>query len=153
MIHQKDIPRLVFSLSLLIQSNNKRVSYYRTAAERAVDPELKALMLGCAEQSQNYSNDLIRWVKAYGASPAPQKKSVAATAWERLKEILLMDDTETLPVTSGAIENDTLKVYKTALGLSFLPGTAIKDIRKHISDFEKARDTFMVLNKKSMVAA
>ena len=152
MIHQKDIPRLVFSLSLLIQSNNKRVSYYRTAAERAQDPDLKALMLACAEQSQNYSNDLIRWIKAYGASPAPQKKSVATVAWERLKDILMMND-ESLPVTSGAIENDTLKVYKTALGLSFLPGTAIKDIRKHISDFEKARDTFMVLDRKGLVAA
>jgi hypothetical protein len=153
MIHQKDIPRLVFSLSLLIQSNNKRVSYYKAAAERAVDPELKALMLECAEQSESYSNDLIRWVKAYGASPAPIRRSAAVVAWEKLKHILLIEDAENIPVTSGVIENDTLKVYKTALGLSFLPGTAIKDIRKHISDFERARDTFTEFDKKGMVVA
>ena len=149
MIHQKDIPRLVFSLSLLIQSNNKRVSYYRAAAERAVDPELKAMMLACAEQSQSYSNDLIRWVKAYGASPAPIRRSAAVIAWEKLKQILLFEDAENI----SAIENDTLKVYKTALGLTFLPGTAIKDIRQHISDIERARDTFTELDKKGMAAA
>jgi uncharacterized protein (TIGR02284 family) len=137
----------VFSLSLLIQSNNKRVSYYKSAAERAVDPELKALMLECAEQSQSYSDDLIRWVKAYGATPAPLKKTIATTAWDKLKELLMMDTAETLPVTSGAIEEETLKVYKTALSLSFLPGTAIKDIRKHVSDFEKSREAFKGLNK------
>lgn len=151
MIHHKDIPRVVFSLSLLIQTNNKRISYYRAAAERVANSDTKSLLLAYAEQSESYSSDLTRWVKAYGATPAPQKKSIATMAWDKLKEVLV-SATETLPVTSGAIEDDTLKIYKTALALYFLPGGAINDIRKHIREFEKARDTFRQMSNSELAS-
>lgn len=143
MIHQKDIPRVVFSLSLLIQSNNKRASYYRAASNRTSDVELKSLFESLAEQSEGFASDLTRWVKAYGATPAPARKTVAVVAWEKLKNILMLDALENLPVTSGAIEDDTLKTYRTALTLSFLPSAAIRDVRDHVSEFEKARTKFL----------
>lgn len=142
MIHQRDIPRVVFSLSLLIQSNNKRASYYRTASGRISNPEMKTLFSSLAEQSESFASDLTRWVKAYGATPAPVKKTAAVVAWEKLKNMLMLNVSEHLPASSGAIEEDTLKVYRTALTFSFLPGAAIRDVRDHISHFEKARKRF-----------
>lgn len=144
MIHQKDIPRVVFSLSLLIQANNKRASYYRGAFNKTSNAEMKALFAKLAEQSEGFAGDLTRWVKAYGATPAPVKKSAAVMAWEKLKNILMLD--ENLQATSGAIEEDTLKVYRTALTLSFLPGAAIRDVRDHVAQFERARKRFMNLH-------
>jgi rubrerythrin len=146
MIHQKDIPRVVFSLSLLIQSNNKRASYYRAAAGRSSDIEMKTLFSGLAEQSEGFASDLTRWVKAYGATPAPAKKTAAVAAWEKLKNILMIDGSENLSAISGAMEEDTLKVYRTALTLSFLPGAAIRDVREHVNQFERARKRFMNLH-------
>ncbi len=146
MIHQKDIPRVVFSLSLLIQSNNKRASYYRAAASRTSNMEMKTLFANLAEQSEGFAADLTRWVKAYGATPAPVKKTAAVVAWEKLKNILMLDALENLPATSGVMEEDTLKVYRTALTLSFLPGAAIRDVREHVNQFERARKRFMNLH-------
>jgi hypothetical protein len=143
MIHQKDIPKVVFSLSLLIQSNNKRASYYRAASGRSSDIEMKSLFATLASQSERFASDLTRWVKAYGATPVPVKRTAAVAAWEKLKNILMLDALENLPATSGVIEEDTLKVYRTALALSFLPGSAIRDVREHINQFERARKRFM----------
>lgn len=145
MIHQKDIPRVVFSLSLLIQANNKRASYYRAAANRSSNMELKSMFANLAEQSEGFAGDLTRWVKAYGATPAPAKKTAAVVAWEKLKNILMLDDLENLPASSGVMEDDTLKVYRTALTLSFLPGAAIRDVRDHVNQFERARKRFVNL--------
>jgi hypothetical protein len=153
MIHQKDIPRVVFSLSLLIQSNNKRASYYRAASGRTTNPEMRSLFLTFAEQSEGFSSDLTRWVKAYGATPAPAKKTAAVAAWEKLKNILMLDPAENLSATSGAIEEDTLKVYRTALTFSFLPGAAIRDVRDHVSQFEKARARFLSMRHNVMQTA
>jgi hypothetical protein len=143
MIHQKDIPKVVFSLSLLIQSNNKRASYYRQAASRTSDIEMKSLFDTLAGQSEGFASDLTRWVKAYGATPVPVKRTAAVIAWEKLKNILMLDAQENLPATSGVIEEDTLKVYRTALSLSFLPAAAIRDVREHVNQFERARKRFM----------
>jgi uncharacterized protein (TIGR02284 family) len=143
MIHQKDIPRVVFSLSLLIQANNKRASYYRAAASRTSNLEMQSLFVNFAEQSEGFVSDLTRWVKAYGATPAPVKRTAAVVAWEKLKNILTLNTHENLPASSGVMEEDTLKVYRTALALSFLPGAAIRDVREHVHQFERARKRFM----------
>jgi hypothetical protein len=110
---------------------------------------LKSRFHTYAEQSENYSSDLTRWVKAYGATPAPAKKTLAVQAWEKLKTMLMIDAIENLPATSGAIEEDTLKVYRTALALSFLPGAAIGDIRMHVTSFEKARNSFRIMGMRT----
>lgn len=149
MIQQRDITRITFSLSLLIQSNNKRISYYKSAAEKTDDDDLKSLFKAYADQSQHFSQDLTRWVKAYGSTPAPVKKtSLATQAWARFKN-LLEDEHEGM--TTGAIERDTLKVYKTVLALSFVPGTVASDIHKHVRDLERARDMFDVLRTEAKV--
>jgi uncharacterized protein (TIGR02284 family) len=149
MIPYRDISRVTFSLSLLIQSNNKRVSYYKSVAVKTQDNDLKSLCMAYADQSQNFVDDLTRWVKAYGSTPAPARKtSLATQAWERMKELLT---DEQAAMTSGAIERDTLKVYKTALSLSFIPSTVANDIRKHVRDLERARDLFEVLRTEAQV--
>jgi uncharacterized protein (TIGR02284 family) len=149
MILQRDISRVTFSLSLLIQSNNKRISYYKSVAGKTSDPDLKSLFMAYADQSQNFAEDLTRWVKAYGSTPAPLKKtSLATQAWERVKSIL---EDELEACTSGAIERNTLKVYKTALALSFIPSTVANDVRKHVRDLERARDMFEVLRTEAKV--
>jgi len=149
MIQHRDISRVTFSLSLLIQSNNKRVSYYKSVAARTHDNDIKSLCMAYADQSQSFSEELTRWARAYGSTPAPAKKtSLATQTWERVKNMMA---NEQAAATSGAIERDTLKVYKTALALSFIPSTAFNDIRKHMRDLERARDLFEVLRTEAQV--
>ena len=149
MILHRDISRVTFSLSLLIQSNNKRVSYYKSVAAKTHDSDVKSLCMAYADQSQNFTEDLTRWVRAFGSTPAPARKSSLATqAWERMKDMLT---DEHASATSGAIERDTLKVYKTALALSFMPTTVANDVRKHVRDLERARDLFDVLRTEAQV--
>jgi uncharacterized protein (TIGR02284 family) len=149
MIQHRDISRVTFSLSLLIQSNNKRISYYKSVADKTADADLKSLFMAYADQSQTFVGELTRWVRAYGSTPAPVRKTGLATqAWERVKG-LLEDEREA--ATTGAIERNTLKVYKTALALSFVPSTVANDIRKHVRDLERARDMFEVLRTEAQV--
>jgi len=141
---------MVFALKYLIQVNQKRVECYRRAADRTEDIELKLLFMKYAIQSQGFTNQLNRWIIAYGAIPMYKEipNTLLDKAWSGLKNTFGMNDRKHLLGHCEMIERDCIKKYTAALGSSALVASvAVIDIQRHADDFEEARLTMKDLRE------
>ncbi len=146
----KIFSNMVFALKYLIQVNQKRSECYRRAADRTEDIEMKLLFMKYAIHSQGFTNQLNRWIIAYGAIPL--YKDTANTlldkAWSGLKNTFGMNDLKHLLKHCETVEQDCIRKYRAALASSALVASvAVIDIQRHADDFEEARLTLKDLRE------
>lgn len=133
-----NLPKAVFAINSLIDSNNERFLFYKEAAGTAKDMELKILFMKYAIQAQSFTTYLNSWLSAYGAVYSPSDKNTVSFSklWNQLKRSVVLDERNLALKESEQLEKDTLKKYHTSLALSFFPAEAESDIRKQILELE-----------------
>jgi hypothetical protein len=125
-------------LYALLLTNIKRLNHYQMIIDKSNDIELKLLFLNCAVQSQAFCTSLSRWIGHYQpASSVLVKKNFMVGLLLKIKELLLSAGRNSLLHRCEDLDQDTLKKYKDALSLSFLPLAIIKDLSKQAKELEE----------------
>jgi uncharacterized protein (TIGR02284 family) len=140
--------KVISALNALIESNDRRFHHYNALADKSTDDRLKHLFQGYANRSVDFTSSLTKWRSAYGGSTYVEKKFNGFSFTGKLRDVFMAPDKNDILNQCETIEIDTLKLYKTALVLSFLPSEAIVDIQQQIVEFEKVRVSLNTLKKR-----
>ncbi|MBA4145373.1 MAG: hypothetical protein C0523_06400 [Cytophaga sp.] len=137
---KSNLPRAVFAINTLIDSNNERFQFYKEAASSARDMELKLLFMKYAIQAQSFTTYLNSWLSAYGAvyTPATARTLSFSKLWNQLKRSIALDERQLALKECEQLERNTLKKYQTSLAMSFFPAEAETDIKKQLNELQTA---------------
>jgi hypothetical protein len=125
-------------LYALLLTNIRRLNHYQMIIDKSNDIELKLIFLNCAVQSQAFCNSLSRWLGHYKAtSSVVVKKNFFVGLMLKIKELVFSAGRNSLLHRCEDLEQDTMKKYKDALSLTFLPLAVIKDLSKQAKELEE----------------
>ena len=143
----ENISRVIFALNSMIEINDRRYRHYESLADKFKNGELRKLFRAHAEQSKDYTADLNKWRSAYGATTYPEKNfSVFSITWSQVKGAFTMEPKGMLEQCEE-IDSDALKVYNTAIALSFLPQAALHDIEEQNQQLKKSHENLMAIRR------
>lgn len=138
----EEVSKVIFALNNLIEINDQRSLLYNSLSGKAKQVELKLVYLQYAIQAQTFTATLNKWRHAYGAtSTITRKTNHFDSAISQFKKIFAAGRTNDDLKQCESLESNALKIYKTAVALSFLPSATIDDIKKQTSELEKAHST------------
>lgn len=146
--------KVIFALNALLEVNERRFRHYDMLANKSEDSALKKIFQLYATRSMDFTANLNKWRAAYGLSTYPEKKfSVFSVTWRQMKDVFNTAERNDILDQCEHVEIDALKLYKTAIDLSFLPSIALVDIQNQIVELEKAFATLktMKTNRSSYV--
>ncbi len=126
-------------LNELIETCKDGDNGFKSAAEKAKEPSLKAMFLKYSAQRAGYVQELTAAVSALGDKPA-ESGHVAATVhrgWMGLKEALSSGGDTALINEAEAGEDVAMKAYKTAVAAS-LPSTVMTLVQKQFAGVQEA---------------
>lgn len=126
-------------LNELIETCKDGDNGFKSAAEKAKDPTLKALFLKYSAQRAGYVQELTTLVSSLGQKPA-ESGHVAATlhrGWMGLKEALSSDEDTALINEAEAGEDAAMKAYKGAVAAT-LPSEAMTLVQKQFKGVQEA---------------
>lgn len=110
--------------------------------------ELRSLFFHYAEQSRQFSSDLSTWRSAYGYFGRPEKK-VVGSVWAPVVSLLDHWLRKNVASKCEEMEQDALKMYRTANHWSFIPAAAAADIERQSREFEKALTKLRTLREQA----
>jgi uncharacterized protein (TIGR02284 family) len=143
----------IATLNALVNVNTKRFARYKYAAERMKDINRKLLFMNYAIQSQEFINNLNKWLIAYGnvsfSLADNQLSSFLTKTWTSLKGLLSMDERKYIVGNCEVVERESIKVYKAALedAILILPSAALADIQRHSKELKEAYSTMKSLKE------
>lgn len=126
-------------LNGLIETCKDGENGFKTAAEKAKEPSLKALFLKYSAQRAGFVQELTSLVSSMGEKPA-ESGHVAATlhrGWMGLKEALSKDEDTALVNEAEAGEDAAMKAYKEAV-VATLPVGAASLVQKQFAGVQEA---------------
>jgi uncharacterized protein (TIGR02284 family) len=135
-------------LNGLIESCNDDEMGYKTAAEHAGDPALKALFSQYSQQRAQFASELRMEVRRRGGDPAPSGSMSGAfhRGWMHLKSVISRVDDETIARECARAESSTLHAYEEALERE-LPFDAREVLQRQRSQIQEARDHLSALEE------
>ncbi len=138
----QEVSKVVFALNNLIEINDQRLSLYKGLAEKSKEMELKLVYMQYAIQAQTFTMTLNKWKHAYGGtSNIIRKPSFINSAIDQVKKVFNISGKEGDLKQCELVESNAVKMYKTAVALSFLPAPTIEDIEKQTKELEKVQLT------------
>jgi len=139
--------KIAFGLTSLMKINEKRIKYYKTALEKSDDVDLILWFNRYASHLQVANNVLNQWLANYEKPRNVKHNPATLTShWDHIKDIFILNRRNSLLQHCEMLERNALKIYRTAIALSFIPSVAIIDIQEQIDDIEEALLTLKTLN-------
>jgi uncharacterized protein (TIGR02284 family) len=148
----EDTTKASFAFSRLTEINTKRAARYTSAADKVKNVHLKIVFMNYAYQAQQLNADLKRWINAYGIHPFEENESILNSTWTKVRALINFDSEKNIFRACEQLEEESLKSYKMALALSFLPQAALKDVSKQISEIEKIKVRLQELKRNEVYA-
>ena len=146
----EDISRTIDALTSMIAINKKRAAAYQSLAEKTHRHEAKLLLLQFADQSRRFASGLSTWRAAYGGFGVADRKSGVST-WSQVRSLFGLNSGKHVITECEEMEQDAIKIYRAAVGMTFIPSATVVDIQKQLADLEKslsklraAREQFVV---------
>jgi len=131
--------KVIFALNALLEVNQRRFHHYHSLAGKLEEGALKKLCQLYATRSTDFTAALNIWRAAYGLSAYPEKKfTVFSITWHQMKGVFNSIEKNDILEQCEIIEKDSLKLYKTAIDLSFLPSETLSDIQNQMHELERA---------------
>lgn len=143
----EDTTKASFAFSRLTEINAKRAARYTSAADRVKNVHLKIVFMNYAYQAQQLNSDLKRWINAYGIHPFEENESILNSTWSKVRALISFDSAKNIFRACEQLEEESLKSYKMAIALGFLPDEAMKDISKQILEIEKIKSHLAELKR------
>jgi uncharacterized protein (TIGR02284 family) len=134
----------ITTLNTLVNVNTKRFERYKYAAEHMKDINRKLLFMNYAIQSQEFINNLNKWLIAYGNVSVTfsdyTEGNFFTKTWTGIKGFLSIDEKKYILNNCEVIERESIKIYKAALqGAALtLPSATLADIQRQIKELEGA---------------
>jgi uncharacterized protein (TIGR02284 family) len=138
-------PDAITILHTLVHVNTKRFERYKYAAGQMKDINRKLLFMNYAVQSQEFINNLNKWLIAYGnvsvsLSESNSNYNFLVRTWTGLKGILSLDEKKYIVSNCEFVERESIKAYKNALqeAVLTLPAATLADIQRQSKELEGA---------------
>jgi uncharacterized protein (TIGR02284 family) len=141
MTHKLDA---ITTLNTLVNINTKRFERYKYAAEHMKDINRKLLFMNYAVQSQEFINNLNKWLIAYGNVSVSFSENTGSNlfvkTWTGLKGFLSINERKYILTSCEVIERESIKAYKTVLqeAVLTLPSATLADIQRQSKELEGA---------------
>jgi uncharacterized protein (TIGR02284 family) len=145
----------IATLNTLVMVNTRRFERYKHAAERMKDINRKLLFMNYAIQSQEFINNLNKWLIAYGNVSISLSDNMGNNlfikTWTGLKGMLSLDERKYIVSNCEIVERESIKIYKNALqeAIITLPAATIADIQKQSRELEEAYSMMKSLKENS----
>ena len=130
--------RVIFGLTTLMRVNEKRIKHYKSALDWSDDVDLILWFNRHASRLQAANATLQQSLTNYqgprdftGIQPSSQ-----VSHWEQIRDILSLTRRNLLVEHCELLERNALKIYRTALALSFVPSSAVSDVQEQMEDIE-----------------
>jgi hypothetical protein len=130
----EDLSRTLIALTEVISVNNKRAHTYHSVTEKTENPDLKPVFSHYEKQAKHFVNNLSNWRSAYGGFAVTDKKQ-NGSSWSLLS---LLGRSKNMVSQCEQVEQESLKVYRSVLGLSIIPREALTDLQRQAREIEKA---------------
>jgi uncharacterized protein (TIGR02284 family) len=140
----KKNPDAIATLNALIAVNTKRFERYKHAADRMKDMNKKLLFMNYAVQSQEFINNLNKWLIAYGTVSVSLSGHLSNNflekTWTGLRGMLAISEKKFLLHDCESVERESIKIYKNALQEASitLPSATLADIERQAKELELA---------------
>jgi len=130
--------KAIFGLTTLIRINEKRIRYYRLALNRSDDVDLILWFNRQAGHLQSANTTLKELLSSYKEiSEADINPSIQSSHWEHFRDLLILTRRNSLVDHCEMLERNALKIYRTAIALSFIPTSMTADVQEQIEDIEE----------------
>jgi uncharacterized protein (TIGR02284 family) len=145
----------ITTLNTLVNVNTKRFERYKYAAEHMKDINRKLLFMNYAIQSQEFINNLNKWLIAYGnvsfSFSDYAEGNLFTKTWTGIKGFLSMDEKKYILSNCEVIERESIKIYKNALreGALTLPSATMIDLQRQAKELEEAYSMMKSLKENS----
>jgi uncharacterized protein (TIGR02284 family) len=140
----EDFTKAAFAFSKLSEINNKRSDRYTDAAEKIQNAYRKTVLMNYAYQAQQLSADLNRWLSSYKINH-PKPEPGMKISWGSMWDLFIPESENSIYDKCESLEEEAMKGYNTALSLSFIPPSVMKEIQRHIRGIEKIRDNLRAM--------
>jgi uncharacterized protein (TIGR02284 family) len=146
----EDIARTIDALTSMIAINNRRASAYQAMAEKAQRPEVKTMFHHYSDQSKRFASGLSTWRAAYGGFGVADKKP-GPSPWSQVRYLLGLNFGKNMITECEELEQEAIKIYKTAISMAFMPQATVSDIEKQIGEFQRALSKLRSIRDQSAV--